>query len=210
MRGQHCITAAIDETEHIVPGDLLAKTNAARAKNAALIIERDAWPERDVFWFLHFMFEKTRRTRAVLNAEFLQSTFARLIANRTIERVINEKEFHHSALAFLHQRRICAHPHSFSDILRARDLRARYPVDHRFAVRPQLGFTIGAHFRHSHLDQTHPAIARRAEFLVITITRDITAGALARLDHAGAFRKLVPDPVNLDVEHWNWRFVRHN
>src|SRR5439155_14121825 len=117
---------------------------------------------------LHFMFEKTRRTCAVLNAKLLQSTFARLIANRTIERVINEKKFHYAALAFLHQWRICAHTHSFSDILRARNLRARYPVDHRFTVRPQLGFTIGAHFRHSHLDLTLPSIARLPEYLVMS------------------------------------------
>src|SRR5207237_10511639 len=112
------------------------KTNAARAKNASLVVEGDAWPKHDVFWLLHFMLEKTRRTCAVLNAKLLQAAFARLIANRIIERVINEEEFHHASLAFLHQWRICAHTHSFSDILCARDLRARYPVDYRFAVRP--------------------------------------------------------------------------
>ncbi len=205
MRGQHRMTAAIDETEDVVLGDLLTKPNAARAKDAALIIERDAWPKHDVFWLLHFMFEKTRRTCAVLNAKLLQPAFARLIANRTIKGVINEEEFHHTVLAFLHQRRICAHTHSFSDILRARNLRARYPVDQRFAVGPQFGFTIGAHFRNSHLDQTHPAIPRRAEFLVITITWHVTASLLACLDDPRAFWKLMPDAVNLDVEHWRWR-----
>src|SRR5260370_23084423 len=177
----------------------------ARTNNDASVCKSGAWTEHVVFWFRLLMFEKTRRTCAVIDAKLLQAAFARLIANRTIERVIDEKEFHHPPLAFLHQWRICAHTHSFSDILRARNLRARYPVDYRFAIRPQLGFTIGAHFRHSHLDQTHPAIARRAEFLMITITRDIIAGALAGFDHARAFRKLMPDAINLDVEHWRWR-----
>jgi hypothetical protein len=149
------------------------------------------------------MFKKTGRACALIDAKLLQAAFARLIANRTIERVIDEEEFHHTALAFLHQWRICAYTHSFRDILRARNLRARYPVDHRFTIRPQFGFTIRTHFRHAHFDQSHPAIARRAEFLVITITRDITASLLARLDHARAFRKLMPDVVDLDIEHWS-------
>ena len=158
MRGQHRITAAIDETEHIVLGDLLTKTNAARAKNAALIIERNAWPEHDVFWFLHFMFEKTRRTRAVLDAEFLQATFAGLIAYRAIERMINEQKFHYAALTFLHERRVGANRHAFGHILGAGNLWTRDPIDNRFAVGAALGLAIRAEPRKAHFDQTHSAI----------------------------------------------------
>ena len=56
MRGQLRVAAAIDETEHVVLGNLLAETDAAGAKNAALIIERNARPEHDVFRLLHFIF----------------------------------------------------------------------------------------------------------------------------------------------------------
>ena len=41
MRGEHGVAAAIDEPEHIVMRDFLAKTNAARAENAALVVKRD-------------------------------------------------------------------------------------------------------------------------------------------------------------------------
>ncbi|KAF5408111.1 MAG: hypothetical protein Udaeo2_17070 [Candidatus Udaeobacter sp.] len=71
MRGQEGVTAAIDKSKHIVVRDLLAKTNAARTENAAFIIERNTRPERDVFRFLDFVFEKTRFTRAEIDAELL-------------------------------------------------------------------------------------------------------------------------------------------
>ena len=71
MRGQYGVTAAIDKSKHIVVRDFLAKTNAARAENAAFIIERNTRPEHHVFWFLHFVFEKTRFARAKIDAEFL-------------------------------------------------------------------------------------------------------------------------------------------
>ena len=201
MSGQHGVTAAIDKPEHIVVRDLLAKTDAARTKNAALIIERNARTELDVLRFLHFVFEKTRFGAAVIDAEFLQAAFAGLIADRAIERMIDEQKFHHAPPAFLHQRRIGAHAHAFGDILRAGNLRTRHPVDHRLAVGAELRFAIRPHLRHSHFDQAHPAIARRAELLVITIARHVTAGLLARLDHARAFWELMPHAIDLDVEH---------
>src|SRR5437588_4228664 len=201
MRGENGVTAAIDKAKHIVLRDFLAEADAARAKNAALIVERDARPEHNVLRYLYLSFEETLLGRPVLDAEFLQETFAGLIANRTIERMIDEEELHHAALAFFRQRRICAHAHSLGDILRARNLWARHPIDYGFAVGAELRFAIGSESRHAHLNQTHPAIAGGAEFFVITITRHITAGLLARLDHARAFRELAPHAIDLDIEH---------
>ena len=103
MRGEHGIAAAIDKAKHIILCDFLAEPNAARAENATLVVERDARPELDVFRFLHLVFEETRLARAVLDAEFLQSAFAGLIANGTIERMVDEQEFHHAALTFFHE-----------------------------------------------------------------------------------------------------------
>src|SRR6266566_1211081 len=88
-----------------------------------------------------------------------------------------------------------------SDILSTGNLRSRHPVDHGFSVSVQLRFTIGAESWKSHFDQTHSAIARRAELLVITVSRHITAGLFARLDHTRAFRELMPHAIDLDVEH---------
>ena len=63
MRGEDVVAAAIDEPEHVVVRDLLAEANAARAENAALVIERDARAEIDVLRFLHLVFEKARSPR---------------------------------------------------------------------------------------------------------------------------------------------------
>ena len=89
MRSEYGVTATIDKAEHIVLCDFVAKANAARTKNAALVVEGNARPKLDVFRFLHFVFQKTRTGRAVLDAELLKLAFAGLIADRTIERVID-------------------------------------------------------------------------------------------------------------------------
>jgi hypothetical protein len=201
MRGQHGITATINETKDVILRNLLTETNTAGTENAALIIERDTRPEDDIFWLLHFVLEKARLARAEIDAEFLQAAFAGLIADRTIERMINEEEFHHAALAFLDQRRICPDPYSFGDILRAGNLRAGQPVDEWFAVSAQLRFTIGTEPWESHFDQTHSAVARGTELLVITVARHITARLLACLDDARALWELMPHAVDLDVQH---------
>src|SRR5439155_19627174 len=116
--------------------------------------------------------------------------------------MIDEKKFHHAALAFLHQRRIRAHAHSFGDVLRARNLRTRQPVDHWLTIRAEFWLAIGTEFWKSHFDQAHSAITRRTELLMITVARHITAGLLTRFDYARAFRELMLHAIDLDVEQW--------
>ena len=47
-----------------------------------------------------FVLEKTGFGIAVFDTEFLEPTFARLIADRTVERVIDQQKFHDTALTF--------------------------------------------------------------------------------------------------------------
>ena len=63
MGGEDGVAPAIDEPEDIVLRDFLAETNATRAEDAALVIERDARTEFDVLRLLHLVFEKTRIRR---------------------------------------------------------------------------------------------------------------------------------------------------
>jgi hypothetical protein len=176
------VATAIDKAEHVVLGDFLTEANAALAKNATLIVERDARTELDIFGFLDFVFEETRIGLAVLDAEFLKKAFAGLIANRAIERVIDEKKFHHATPTFLDQRRHRAHAHSFGDILCAGNLRAQHPVDNRFAIGAEIRLAIRAHFRQAHFNQAHSAIAGRRKFLVITIARHVATSPFASFD----------------------------
>ena len=104
MRGQNCVTAAIHEPKYVVMRDLLAKTDAARAENAALVVKRHPRAELHRFRLFHFVLQETRFRTAIVDTEFLQTTFASLIADRAIKRVVDEEKFHDTALTFLHQR----------------------------------------------------------------------------------------------------------
>ena len=95
------MTAAIDESEHVVLGNFVAETNAARAQNATLVIESNARPKLHRFRLFDFIFEKAGAGRPILDAEFLQLAFARLIADRTIEWMIDQEKFHYAFAAFL-------------------------------------------------------------------------------------------------------------
>src|SRR6266480_340053 len=117
--------------------------------------------------------------------------------------MIDKQKFHHTVLTLFHQWRIRAHAHAVDDVLGARNLRARHPVNDRHAVGTKLRLAVGTHFGHTHFDQTHPAIPRRTEFLVITVTRHVTTSLFAGLDQSRALRKLVPHAVDLDVEKWS-------
>src|SRR2546423_9707860 len=80
MSGENAVAAAIDKAEHVVPRDLQADANAARTKNATLVVERYPRTQLDVLRFLHLVLEKPRIGPTVFDAEFLEPAFARLIA----------------------------------------------------------------------------------------------------------------------------------
>src|SRR4051812_12839104 len=162
MRRQNAVAAAIDKPKHVVLRDLLAEPDTARTQNAALVVERHPRTQLDVLRFLHLVLEEARIRAPVLDTELLQPAFARLIADRAIERMIDEKEFHYAFATLLRQRRIGPNAHSVADVLGAGNLRARHPVDDRFAVSAELRLAIRPHLRQSHFDQAHSAIARRA------------------------------------------------
>src|SRR5215467_12014018 len=117
MRSQNGVTASIDEPEYIVVRDLLAKTDAPGAQDAALVIQCDAPANLYRFRLFHLVLQKTRLRVAVVDAELLQAAFAGLIADRAIERMIDKQEFHYPALTFLHQRRVRPNSQAFSHVL---------------------------------------------------------------------------------------------
>src|SRR5580700_8066873 len=122
--------------------------------------------------------------------------------------MINEKKLHYPMPAVLYERRVGSYPHAFSDILSAGNLRPRHPVDHRFTVRTELRFAIRTHPGHAHLNQTHPAVTRRTQFGMVTISGNKFPGLSTSFDNACSLGELVPDAVDLYVEKWQ-RFT-HN
>src|SRR5229473_6092066 len=179
--------------------DFLAETDASRAENAALVIKRYPRAELHVFRLFDFVLQETRLRIPIVDAELLQTAFPGLIADRAIERVIDEEKFHDTALTFLNQRRVGANGHAFSYILCAANLGTWHPVDNRFAILPELRLAIGPEPWKSHFDEAHPAISGRAKFFVVAIARHENPNLLARLNHARALRNRMPDPIDLNI-----------
>jgi hypothetical protein len=67
----------------------------------------------------------------------------RSLANRAVERVIDQEKFHHTLATFLGKAQTGAHCHSFADLRSAGDGRTRVPRDFRSAVGPKTGLSSG-------------------------------------------------------------------
>ena len=96
----------------------------------------------------------------------LQVAFAALIANRAIERVVDEQKFHHPFTRLFDHRAVGADDLTLGGGQRAAGLRLGRPG--------------------GNLDQTHTAIARDAEAFMIAKTRNFFSGKFARLQDGSA------------------------
>src|SRR3977135_1027111 len=150
MRCSKGVPAPFGEPKHIVLCDFLTKSNAARAKDTAFVIKRDARTDLHSFRFLDLVLEKARVRAAIFDTEFLEATFARLIADGAVQWMIDEQKFHDATATFLDQRRTRAQANAFGNILRAANLRTRHPVDDRLTIGAQLKLPVGPHPRQTH------------------------------------------------------------
>ena len=106
---------------------------------------------------------------AVRHRLVLQIAFPALIADRTIQRMVDQQKFHHAVTCLLDRLRVGVY---------------RHPVAHRHrAGRDGLR-------RLLHLDQAHPAVAGDRQTFVVAETRDFDAGFLAGLKNGDAVRDL--------------------
>ena len=76
-------------------GDLARKTHAAGAEDAALLIQNDVRPDGSGFLPLGLVFVEARIVKPVLHVVVLELAFARLIADRAIQRMIGQQKFQH-------------------------------------------------------------------------------------------------------------------
>src|SRR6266508_3333665 len=84
--------AAVDHGEFIGFGDLLAKAHAARTLDAALAVEDDIWPENRSLAVVYLANVKAALLTVMLHVIILQPALARLIADRTVDRVIDQQK----------------------------------------------------------------------------------------------------------------------
>src|SRR5207237_8340799 len=86
------VDAALDEGQLALPGDLLAESGAPPAEDAALAVEDDLvgqWPRLVEMRVVELL---AARARAVLIGLVLQRTFAALVADRAVARMVARGE----------------------------------------------------------------------------------------------------------------------
>ena len=147
-------------------GNLLTETNTARAVNAAAhFLHRDQWAN---ILGMHnsFFFVIARSRGAITDRQILQLAFATLIADRAIQRMIQQQKLHHIFLRAHCLFTVGTHDHARRDWRRAG------------------GQRLGCFFD---FDQTHATVRRNRQFLVIAKVRDIGTQLVGSIHHHAAF-----------------------
>jgi len=150
------------------PRHLLREAHTACTENAALLVEEHVRTDRKGLDPLDLVFQEAALVLTVLHVEVLEVTLTRLNANRTVEWMVDEEEFHHPLTRLLDDRRPGIDP-----VRRAIARRAQVVDPHG---------TGGDGLRHTvDLDETHAAVAGDREALVVTEAGYLPAGEFAGL-----------------------------
>lgn len=185
--------------EHLderIAGDLLRKSGAPRAEDAPLAVQQHLRGDGDRFWIGAFDVMEPGLGVPVGHRLVLQRALAALVADRAIQRVVDEQQLNDAVLGLLGDRRsvLGAHHHALGHRRRAG------------GERLSLSF---------HLDQTLPAGADRVKKGVLAEPRNLNAEHLRGSDDQGALRHRNLKAVNGERHQLRRRrrrcrsFVRH-
>ena len=177
----HGHRAAVGGDELAVLRDALAEARAAVAEDAALAVERDRGRDRDRLLEGQLLEAHPRVAGPVAEGEVLQRALAALVADRAVERVVDEDELERRVLPLRRllgrARRLHDHPVLRGE--RAAGLELRHPLD---------------------LDEAHAAGAdRRAEARLVTEDGDLDPGRERRLDQPRPLRDVDVALVDRDA-----------
>ena len=188
VAGERAVAAAVDEPQDVVLGDLLAEANAARAQDAALIVKHDAGAEHGALRLYVLLLDVAGVAAAIAGGLLLELAFARLVADRAVERVVDQQELHHSLAALLDDRGGRADVETGRGVGRARDRGPRHPVDPLLTGRgiDDGGLGRRVHCGQAHLDQAHAAVADDRELRMVAVVRHVDPDAAGGLDHVRA------------------------
>jgi len=171
------ILATLGRTELLLARDLLAETDTTRAMNTAGHIGRDQRADILVFDDA-FAVVVTRNIPAVAHRDILQLALATLVANRAVQRMIDEQEFHRR-------------------LLRSDGLRGFRKNLHALADRCRTGWhRLG---RFLHFDQAHAAVGRDAQLLVVAEPWNVSADFIGHFDDHLAPARLYRLAVDLNI-----------
>ena len=174
------VLAAADHAQLHHAGHFLAKAYAAGALDAARHFLHGH--QRTGFLRLHdaLVFLVARFALAVAHCQVLQLAFAALIADRAIERVVNQQEFHDRLLRLHSFIAGGAHDHAGTD-------RGRTS-----------GQRLGRLF---HFDQAHAAVRCDRQFLVIAEVRNVGSQFVGGVHHHATSRDFDFFAVYFDFNH---------
>src|SRR5580765_4778136 len=170
--GDDRLGAALPRDELIVLGDVRREAGAAVAEDAALAVEGDRGRDRDRLLEGALRKRVARHRRAPAERQVLERTLAALVADGTVERVVDEDELERRALAV------------------RGELRRLGRLDDHAVGRGERA--AGLELGHAlHLDEAHAARADGGpEPWLVAEDRDLDPGLERRLDEAGALGDL--------------------
>ena len=172
------VLAASDRAEFLQAGDFLAEAHAARALDAARHVR--GHERADVLVLHHALaLGVARHVAPEAHREVLQLALAALVADRAVERVVDQQELHRRLLGRDGLRRLREDLHAFGDGRRAGRQRLRRLLD---------------------LDQAHAAVRRDRELVVVAEARHVRAMGVRGVDDHGALARLDRDAVDFDVD----------
>ena len=173
---EHRMVAQIENRELAGLADFAAKAHAAPAQDASFLIEQHAFADVDALLMLAARLERARVAAAKAHRVVLQPALAGLVADRAVQRMVDQQQFEHAAARqrYLRVRRM--HDHPVAHLRVARDLQLRHPLD---------------------LHLAEAATAVDAELGMVAVVRDVEPGvehhlqqgrALGRFDRAAVDR----------------------
>jgi hypothetical protein len=205
--GERAVTATIHNAQRIVTHNVAREPDATRTKNATLIVQHDARTEIHLLGLVHLGFHKPACGRPVIKGVLLELALARLVADRAVERMIDQQRFQHRLAHPQDPWRLGVNLHAGRNRCGAGDRSARrgriirQHLQHNpwRPVRVQNRLTIRAHRRQPELHEAHAAIARHRQLRDDSNSAAPSRPQLARLDHRGR-----QGPARDRIRHGAW------
>jgi hypothetical protein len=181
------VLAAADGAELLGSGDLGGEADAARAMDAAVHRGLDQRP--DIFVLDRpLVLGEAVAIDAIGHGLVLQVALAALVADRTVERMVDQEEFHDALAGLLH------HFGAGEDLGQLAIGAGPQIVHGKRAGGLRLGHALD-------LDEAHAAVAGDRQALMIAEARDLGARQLASLEQRQAVLGLGLDPVDDELRH---------
>ena len=182
--------ATLDQGDERVARDLVGKTRAAGAEDTALAVEQYLRGDVDRFGVGALDVLEAARGPPVGHGLVLQGALAALVADRAVQRVVDQQELHLAVLGLVGHRRgvLRLDRHALAGRGGARG--------HRLGHGPQR--PVGARGRD--LDHALAAGAHRVQQRVVTEPRDLHADLLGGADQQGALGDADGNPVDGQVD----------